>query len=145
MASCPTRPVAFYFNVCEIYVMWSKYQILWNASGLVLLAQPLDCHCHLPLSSLPHKQTQSLSPVSSPSTCWTKWPWAVCTHAIPTFFFRIRATPMEYGSSQARRQIGAAAASPHHSHSNVGSKAHLWPTPQSWQNGILNALSEARD
>ena len=40
------------------------------------------------------------------------------------------AAPEAYGSSQARRQIGAAAASLCHSHSNVGSEPRLQPTPQ---------------
>ena len=35
-----------------------------------------------------------------------------------------------YGSSQARGRIGGVAASLHHSHSNLGSKLHLPPTPQ---------------
>ena len=37
---------------------------------------------------------------------------------------------MAYGSSQARGQIGATAASLYHSHSNVGSEPCLQPTPQ---------------
>ena len=37
---------------------------------------------------------------------------------------------MAYGGSQARGQIGAVTASLHHSHSNVGYKPHLQPTPQ---------------
>ena len=40
------------------------------------------------------------------------------------------AAPAAYGGSQARGQIAAAAAGLHHSHSSVGSKMHLWPTPQ---------------
>ena len=40
-------------------------------------------------------------------------------------FFLFRAAPSAYGSSQARDQIGAIAASLHHSHSNVGSKPRL--------------------
>ena len=40
------------------------------------------------------------------------------------------AAPMAYGGSQARGQIKAVAAGLHHSHSNVGSEPHLWPTPQ---------------
>ena len=36
-----------------------------------------------------------------------------------------RAVPMAYGSSQARGQIGPAAAALHHSHGNEGSKLHL--------------------
>ena len=41
----------------------------------------------------------------------------------PTFFFLSRATPVVYGSSQARDRIWAAAAGLHHSHSNAGSQA----------------------
>ena len=41
------------------------------------------------------------------------------------FFCLFRAAPVAYGSSQARGQIGAAAASLHHSHSNEGSEPHL--------------------
>ena len=39
-----------------------------------------------------------------------------------------RATPAAYGGSQARGQIGAVAASLHHSHSNAGSLTH-WARP----------------
>ena len=42
-------------------------------------------------------------------------------------FFLFMATPAAYGSSQARTWIGAAAAGLHHSHTNAGSEAHLWP------------------
>ena len=41
-----------------------------------------------------------------------------------------RAIPKAYGSSQARGPIGATTAGLHHSHSNMGSKPHLQPTPQ---------------
>ena len=51
------------------------------------------------------------------------------------FFLLFRAAPVAYGGSQARSQIWAVAAGPHHSHSNTGSKPCL----------ILNLLSEARD
>ena len=40
---------------------------------------------------------------------------------------------------------GATAASLHHSHSNVGSKPHLWLPHSSWQHWILNPRSEAKD
>ena len=46
------------------------------------------------------------------------------------FFFLLRATLAAYGSSQARGQIGAAAAGLQHSHSKARSKPWLWPTPQ---------------
>ena len=40
----------------------------------------------------------------------------------------LRAAFMANGSSQAMDQIGAVAASPHHSHSNTGSESCLRPT-----------------
>ena len=48
------------------------------------------------------------------------------------FVCLIRAAPTAYGSSQARGQIGAAAAGLYHSHcnSNLGSKPSLRPIPQ---------------
>ena len=46
------------------------------------------------------------------------------------FAFFFRAESMAYGSSQTRGQIRVIAASLHHSHSNRGSKPHLWPTLQ---------------
>ena len=46
------------------------------------------------------------------------------------FLFFLRATLVAYGSSQARGQIGVAAASQCHSHSNAGSEPLLQSTPQ---------------
>ena len=46
------------------------------------------------------------------------------------FFAFFRVVPMLYGSSQTRDWIRAIAAGLCHSHSNVGSEPHLWPTPQ---------------
>ena len=46
------------------------------------------------------------------------------------FFVLFRAASMAYGGSQARYQIGATAASLHHSHSNSGSELRPRPTPQ---------------
>ena len=51
----------------------------------------------------------------------------------PAFFFfspLFRAAPLAYGGSQARGRIGAAATSPHHSHSHARSEPCLQPTPQ---------------
>ena len=48
----------------------------------------------------------------------------------PFFFFISRATSKAYGNFQVRGPVGATAASLCHSHSNMGSKLHLWPTPQ---------------
>ena len=45
-------------------------------------------------------------------------------------FCLFRAAPTLRENSQARGWIWAVAASPHHSHSNAGSKPHLQPTPQ---------------
>ena len=41
--------------------------------------------------------------------------------------------PVAYGSFQAGGWIGSAAAGLHHNHSNIGSKLHLPPIPQSQQ------------
>ena len=54
--------------------------------------------------------------------------WGLYIILYEEFFFFIRATPAAYAGSQARGQIGAAAASLHHS------SQQLW---------ILNPLSEA--
>ena len=45
------------------------------------------------------------------------------------FLLFFRASPTASGSSWARGGIRAAAAGLHHSHSNVRSQPHLWPTP----------------
>ena len=56
------------------------------------------------------------------------------------------APPVAYGNSQARGQIGAAAANLHHSHSKVGSEPHLRPTLQLVATpGPKLPLSKARD
>ena len=60
-------------------------------------------------------------------------------------FCLFRATPMAYGASQARDLIGAVAAGPCHSHSNIRSELLLLPTPQLWQHRIFNPLSKVRD
>ena len=44
--------------------------------------------------------------------------------------FSFTVAPAAYGSSQVRGQVRAAAASLHHSHSNVRSEPYLQPTPQ---------------
>ena len=46
------------------------------------------------------------------------------------YILLFRATPVAYGGSQARDQIGAAAAGLHQSHSNARSEPHLQSTPQ---------------
>ena len=56
-----------------------------------------------------------------------------------------RATPLAYGSSQARGQVGAAAASLCHSHSNAESKQVCNLHHISQQCWILNPLSKNRD
>jgi len=61
------------------------------------------------------------------------------------FFCLFRATPVAYGSSQARGQIGATAASHSHSHNNPWSEQHLWPITQLMATWILNPVNEARD
>ena len=50
--------------------------------------------------------------------------------AFVCFFWLIRASPVAYGSSQARGRVRVVVAALRHSHSNVGSELHLPPTPQ---------------
>ena len=54
----------------------------------------------------------------------------LCVCVCMSIFAISRAAPTEYGGSQARGRIGSIATSLHQSHSNVGSKPRLWPTPQ---------------
>ena len=62
------------------------------------------------------------------------------------FFLLFRVVPSEYGNSQAGSQIGATAASLHHSHSNVGSEPHLGTKHHSsQQRRTPDPLSKARD
>ena len=66
---------------------------------------------------------------------------------VPIIFFifcLFRATPMAYGCSQARSQVGAVAASLCQNHSNARSKPCLLHH-SSWKCWILNPLNEARD
>ena len=51
------------------------------------------------------------------------------------FFFFFLWAPIAHRSSQARDQIGGAAASHNHSHSNARSELHLWPMPQPTEQG----------
>ena len=61
-------------------------------------------------------------------------------------FCLFRATPMEYGGSQARGLVRATVASLCHSYSYARYKPCLRPTHHSsWQRWILNPLSKARD
>ena len=55
---------------------------------------------------------------------------ACMSRSYPPFLCLFRATPATYKGSQARGQIGVAAADLHHSHSNAGSELPLQPTPQ---------------
>ena len=59
--------------------------------------------------------------------------WEQMVHSFQQIFFSFclfRAAVAAYGSSQARGQIGAIAASLHHSHSIARSEPQLQPTPQ---------------
>ena len=81
-------------------------------------------------------------PGTKPASSWTLWKqhWVLnplshngnCQFLFIYLFllFCFRATPMAYGSSWARVQIGAAAAGLHNIHGNTRSEQHLWFTPQ---------------
>ena len=55
----------------------------------------------------------------------TSWLWMRFITIIIIIILFFRAAPRAYGNFQARGQIRATASSPHHSHSNVGSKLRL--------------------
>ena len=61
---------------------------------------------------------------------------------LSNFLFLFRAAPVAYESSQSRGWIRATASSLCHSHSNAGSKLHLWPRPQLMAMELLNPLSQ---
>ena len=62
------------------------------------------------------------------------------------FFFSFQCRTYGIYKSQARSQIGAAAASLNHSHSNTGLELHLQPICHSLrQHGVLHPLREAQD
>ena len=84
------------------------------------------------IKNQPHTLLKSYTPSSSRFT------------TILTLLFS-RAAPRAYGNSQARGRTRATAAGLHHSHSNVGSKPHLRPTPQLTATPDPNPLSKARD
>ena len=67
--------------------------------------------------------------ITTKNTYYQKYIW-YWSFFLFFLFLLFRATPKAYEVSQPRGQIGAMAASLHHSHSNKGSKLHLWPTPQ---------------
>ena len=56
--------------------------------------------------------------------------WFSPASSLSLFFCLFSATPVAYGSSQARDQIRAVAAGRHHSYSNARSKPYLQPIPQ---------------
>ena len=73
------------------------------------------------MSTKPEPQ-QQLKPLQLDS--YPTVPWQELLEFFIFIYFLFRATLAAYGSSQARAQIGAAAASLHHSHSNAGSLTH---------------------
>ena len=73
-------------------------------------------------------------------------PWRVTAQhtGFPFLFFSLELHPI-WRFSGTRGWIRAAAACPHHSHSNARSEPCFWPTPQLTAMLILNPLREARD
>ena len=96
--------------------------------------------CNLHHSLQQRRILNSLSKVKD-GTCNLMVPGQIrfcCATTGTPFFFVLfcflllffRAVPTTYGGSQARGQIGATAASLHHSPNNLGSQPCLRPTPQ---------------
>ena len=76
---------------------------------------------------------------------WGLFFWGVFFVLILVWFCLFRSTRTACGGSQARGQIGAVATSLHHSHSNMGSKPYLRPTPQCTAMPDHNPQSKTRD
>ena len=112
---------------------------------------PSSCTCHIQLAANSIQINPCLCPdyptftVLGPHKCFLKllspkWALHLLQSYFSSFFFLkkklinlfccFRAAPLAYGGSQARGQIGAAAARLHQSHSNARSKPCLQPTPQ---------------
>ena len=60
---------------------------------------------------------------------WAAFLFVIANSFFLIFFAFFKAAPMAYGGFQAMGLIRATAAGLYHSHSNVGSKPHLQPTP----------------
>ena len=72
------------------------------------------------------KEPPALPPRLPPSIHGTRFVLVFAVVVVLLF----RAASAAYGRSQAKGHIGAAAASLHHSHSNVGSELYLRAVPQ---------------
>ena len=61
------------------------------------------------------------------------------------FLSFVSTTPVAYGGSQARGQVGAIVTALCHSHKNARSEPYLRPTPQLMATSCPNPMSKARD
>ena len=95
---------------CGEYLFRSSVHFLIRLWLLLLLLNCMSCPCTLEIRPYgAHYRTN--------------------THKVSVFFFLFvfsRAAPAAYGGSHTRGPIGAVAASLQQSHSNTGSKLHLW-------------------
>ena len=120
--------ISYHLPSCSIPVLYSRTSLLIHSKCNSL---------HLPIP----KSQSMLPPPSAPrqpqvcslclGVCFCSVDRFICT--IFTIFYFIclfRVTLMAYGGSQARGWIRATASGLHHSHSNMGSKSHLWLTAQ---------------
>ena len=104
--------------ICSIYLFGA-----FSTSLTAQAFQPLDLNFALfPVSNTPS------SSWSQHIASWANFLFFSFSFFLLLFFFR--AAPVAYGHSQSRCWIGAAADSPCHSHSNVGSEPRLPSTPQ---------------
>ena len=95
---------------------------------------------------LEHGQRHNTEPRLEGRQSWHLGPraqWALSPSDLKGLFFFLRAMPEAYGRSQARGQIGPAAAGLYHSHSNTRSDCDLQQSSR--QRRILNPLSRVRD
>ena len=116
-------------------VQYSDSQLLTPFLLLYLFIYYFGCACDL----------QKLPGQRSNLTCNQSQRGENTRYIFFFFFVFLGPHPGAYGGSQARGQIGAVAASLHHSQSYARSSHVFDLNYSSWQHWILNPLSEAKD
>ena len=126
-----TSKVYLFFNYLMNFITFIGVQQSSQPNFIAFSSQILSASISQPVSFGSHeffKVCESVSVLQRSSLC----SFFIFYFIFYLFFFfcPFRATPMAYGSSQARGLIGAVASSLCQSHSNTGSKLRLRPTPQ---------------
>ena len=118
-------------QVCNLYHSSGQCQILnpvSKAKDQTCILKDTSLVCNPLIHNRNSLRKTSKSAYSRPSSYWPvpdSLAPSVATNHLSFFSLLIRVTPLAYGNSQARGQIGAIAAGLHHSHSNARSEPQL--------------------